>query len=329
MTCRETETLDLATFLARGTAPEFAAFRAHYPRCADCAAEVRAWTELHAALSASGHPSPDTLLRYEDGRLAQADRGAVAQHLGACAPCRDELRALGAFDRDAVRAARPAAVEPRRWLRLPAWGRLVMHPALAYGLVLALLFYPSLRGRAPEPSQSRGDDVPAQKVANEAEVSDRMMAAPARRERAAPAEQPAAEAPERTYGQPPAASARAKAAAGARESDAAPLAALGKAKGGGGAGVGLVLRGDMPVRLDAGSAGEWVTLRIPADPSSRSVDVRVIDQRTERQLRERKEPAGGWVEMEVPTAWLSAGRYLVEVHPLGGETNAFALEVDP
>jgi len=335
MTCRETETLDLAAFLARGTAPEFAAFRAHYPRCADCAAEVRAWTELHAALSASGHPSPDTLLRYEDGRLAEAGRGAVATHLAACAPCRDELRALGTFDREAARAARPAAVEPRRWLRLPEWGRLVLHPALAYGLVLALLFYPSLRGRAPEPSRHYA--APAQKVANEAEDSGRVAAAPAREQRAAPAEQPVAGAYQgmsrresAPAASPPAASARAKADEGARESDAAPLAALAKMKRSDDAEVALVLRRDLPARLDTGSAGDRVTLRIPADPSSRSVEVRVLDQGAERRLSERRQPADGWVEIEVPTAWLSAGRYVVEVQPVGGEAraDAFVFEVD-
>jgi len=70
MNCRESLTLDLAEFLTRASAPEFAAFRAHYPRCADCSAEVRAWTELYTALSASAHPSPETLLRYPAVRRA-------------------------------------------------------------------------------------------------------------------------------------------------------------------------------------------------------------------------------------------------------------------
>ena len=132
MTCRETLALDLAEFLATPTAPEFAAFRAHYPRCADCAAEVRAWTELHASLSGATHPSPDMLLQYQDGRLADADRHRLTQHLAACAPCRDELRALAIFDRDAApAAARVATVRPRRWRLFPELPRLVLHPALA------------------------------------------------------------------------------------------------------------------------------------------------------------------------------------------------------
>jgi hypothetical protein len=106
MTCRETQALDLADFLARPTAPEFAAFRGHYPRCPDCAGEVRAWTELHAALSATTHPSPELLLSYDDAGLAEADRRAIAQHLATCAPCRDELRALAVFDRERARSPR-------------------------------------------------------------------------------------------------------------------------------------------------------------------------------------------------------------------------------
>jgi len=171
MTCQETLALDLAEFLARPTAEEFAAFRSHYPRCADCAAEVRAWTELQASLSGATHPSPDALLQYEGGGLADAERRGIAQHLAGCAPCRDELRALAVFDRDAApAAARVPVSKPRPWsFRLP---RLVLHPALAYGLVLALLFYPALRSRFSETqlteSPTQSDDLaPKAKLADE------------------------------------------------------------------------------------------------------------------------------------------------------------------
>ena len=54
MDCRRAFDVDLAAFLADARAPEWAEFRAHYPGCPACAAEVRAWTELdrllHAAL---------------------------------------------------------------------------------------------------------------------------------------------------------------------------------------------------------------------------------------------------------------------------------------
>src|SRR6185369_65775 len=93
-----------------------------------------------------------------DAKLPEADRQGVARHLAGCAPCRDELRALAVFELETARVARPGVVE-RKPSRRREWTRLVLHPALAYGLVLALLFYPALRRRedkvmyAPVPPQ--------------------------------------------------------------------------------------------------------------------------------------------------------------------------------
>ena len=269
MNCRESLTLDLADFLARASAPEFAAFRAHYPRCADCSAEMRAWTELYTELSASAHPSPDTLLRYQDASMPESDRRGVARHLATCAPCRDELRALAAFDRDSARAARPAVVERKTWFRMREWTRLVLHPALAYGLLLALLFYPALSRRehkgtyAPMPSRH-----------------DRLDA-PSRDERAAPSEQErdharqrlAAQAPETTRfaakqrapetppASAPAASGPADAREPARESDSNQLTGLAKAKRGTAEETVALLRGRARTQLEVADQAGEVTLR--------------------------------------------------------------------
>ena len=41
MSCRRAFDVDVAEFLARSSAPEFSDFREHYPRCPDCAPEMR------------------------------------------------------------------------------------------------------------------------------------------------------------------------------------------------------------------------------------------------------------------------------------------------
>jgi hypothetical protein len=320
MTCQETLALDLAEFLSRPTATQFAAFRAHYPCCADCAAEVRAWTELHASLSAATHPSPDMLLRYEGRGLADADRHRIAQHLATCAPCRDELRALAVFDRDAApAAARVTASEPRRWsFRLP---RLVLHPALAYGLVLALLFYPALRSRFSETelteSPTRSDD-----RAPEAKLADRAAATP-REERAALAKKAA---PAQPATEPPAAAgASARHDAYEREIDAAEprerLRALSSSFAG-------VERATGGVEILPGPSAEERTLRIPVPQGAGELQVRIVDERSGRELAQRVTAVADRVEIHVPRVWLVLGRYRVEVRANGDVKHEFTMDVD-
>ena len=326
MNCRESLTLDLADFLARASAPEFAAFRAHYPRCADCSAEVRAWTELYTELSASAHPSPDTLLRYQDASMPESDRRGVARHLATCAPCRDELRALAAFDRDSARAARPAMVERKTWFRMREWTRLVLHPALAYGLLLALLFYPALSRRE-------------HKV---------MYAPPSREERAAPKrddarQRLAAQAPETTRfaakqrapetppASAPAASGPADAREPAREADSNQLAGLAKAKRTAEETVAL-LRGRARTQLEVPNQAGEVTLRAAVRSelgAMGSLEVRVFDVNGDREIRERIAPVSGHVEMRVPRAWLVPGTYRLEARTPGEgiDEDAFDFEV--
>ncbi len=146
MSCRRAFEIDLAAFLADSRASGFEDFRDHYPRCGECSAEVRAWTEVEALLRAPGveaHPDPGALLRFADGELAAADHAALASHLDGCAMCRDELRALGDFDPAMLLATSPAApVEAESGReRTPWWEalrRLVAHPAFAYALVLVV-----------------------------------------------------------------------------------------------------------------------------------------------------------------------------------------------
>jgi hypothetical protein len=347
MNCRESLTLDLAEFVARASAPEFAAFRAHYPRCLDCAGEVRAWTEVYAALSASTHPSPDTLLHYQDAKLPESDRRGVARHLATCGPCRDELRALAVFDLEAAHPARPV-VERKPWFRPPDWVRLVLHPALAYGLVLALLFYPAWRNSGLRPQYA---PVPS----SSSPVGGETFYEPSREERAAPREQKRGddsrdtrqEAPAAQAAQPPklaakqrvaetppsapAAGGRAKADEAAREADSNQLAGLAKGKTSAEEVV-LLLRAGGRAQLEiADEAGE-VTLRAPIGSElsdSGSLEVRVFDANGDREIRERIAPVAGHVSMRVPRAWLAPGTYRFAARPAGtaAREDSFDFEV--
>jgi hypothetical protein len=318
MTCEESMTLDLAEFLVRPTAPEFAAFRAHYPRCVECAAEVSAWTELHASLSEATHPSPDMLLRYEDGRLTDADRNRIARHLAGCAPCRDELRALAVFDDDAAPVAARAAKPPRLSFRLP---RLVLHPALAYGLVLALLFYPALRSRVSETEITQEPARSADR-ALEAKLEDRPVAA-LREERAALAKKAA---PAQPAAEPPAAAgALARSDTSERELDAAARDRLRSLAYGTGA-----ASPRAEVEIVPGPSAEETTLRIPVRRESGELEVHIVDERSRRELRERVTAMADRAEVKVPRVWLVPGRYRVEVRDARGSAapDVFTLAVE-
>ncbi|MBM4247481.1 MAG: hypothetical protein FJ148_27450, partial [Deltaproteobacteria bacterium] len=98
MSCRRAFEVDVPAFVLDPRDPAWDGFRTHYPRCADCAAEVAAWTALQTTL-AERHPEPEDLLRWNDApeALAPDARTAIARHVERCASCRDELRALGAY----------------------------------------------------------------------------------------------------------------------------------------------------------------------------------------------------------------------------------------
>jgi hypothetical protein len=171
MSCRRTQEIDLMTFLSDGSGEEFAAFREHYPSCDECAAEVRAWTELHLLLAGgrsgteAAHPAEEQLLRFEERpeTLPAEERRAIEAHLEFCRSCPDELRALRGFDFASLGAS-PAAKTPawRRWLEtFPEQARnLLWHPAFAYALVLILL-YPIVTREWRDSTQApRAPDIP-------------------------------------------------------------------------------------------------------------------------------------------------------------------------
>lgn len=138
-------------FLADPHGATFRSFREHYPVCAECAAEVRAFTELQAWLGASEeHPGPRELLAFRDapGSLAAQLRARIADHLDRCESCRDELRALEGFRAEAAPAH---TLSPSGALAvLERLRRLLWHPALAYALVV-LLLVPLVADRLEEP----------------------------------------------------------------------------------------------------------------------------------------------------------------------------------
>ena len=154
MSCRRSLEIELPEFLAEPGAAAFDGFRDHYPRCVDCAAEVRAWTELDAWLAAAGagatHPEPEQLARYE--ALAAGERAGLDHHLAGCPACREELRQLRAFspERLAEQVRAPLPKQPGRTRRvLGSLGQLVWSPAFAYAIA-GLLLFPALRWTAED-----------------------------------------------------------------------------------------------------------------------------------------------------------------------------------
>lgn len=162
MSCLKAFEIDLPGFLAQPREDEFATFRDHYPRCPECSAEVRAWTELDDQLRrtpgserfggapSSRHPSASLLAGYGDdpSGVGASQRRDLERHLTACPSCRDELRALGRFSPERLATgtgtwagAAPTPTPRRRRLRpwLASLGRLAWHPAVAYAVLLLIL----------------------------------------------------------------------------------------------------------------------------------------------------------------------------------------------
>lgn len=149
MTCHRARDVDLHELLVIESSQDLDDFRAHYPTCPACAAEVAAWTALHLSLrGGSGelgeHPAPDALLKFEQepDALAAQQREAIESHLRSCRSCADESRALAGFDFDRVReqtTRTPQGISSlaRSFALLK---NLALRPAFAYGIaVVALL----------------------------------------------------------------------------------------------------------------------------------------------------------------------------------------------
>lgn len=159
MSCRRAYEIDLPAFLEDASGPAFADFRAHYPGCAACAAEVRAWTELDLQLrtavpGGASHPEPERLAAYarDAQALAPGQRGGLEAHLARCRACRDELSALRTFLASGVptvsEAADTDAQSPAaRWLAVLRG--LLWQPAFAYALLAAALVPTLYRALGP------------------------------------------------------------------------------------------------------------------------------------------------------------------------------------
>ena len=354
MTCRRAFEIDLADFLERPAAPEFAGFRTHYPRCADCAPEVRAWTELHFRLGNGGpaHPAPEVLLRFQDepARLSVAERGGIERHLATCPPCRDELRALRGFDFSVLtRAPAPG----RRWrfpsLALPRLGRVLLHPAFAYALVLALL-YPALTSRVahepPPTAPAPVVDAPKERLAARVErlrsFADEQAALP----------EPAPPSVEHEQRAAPSATGNAGPSTGAAPPASSPPALRGLA------GQARPARPDAfakdeadelqlaPARhrpewpeialtpdrtIEIAPGGEGITLSLPVPAAGQAAGawvVRIQDVAGRRELREQV-PGGSRARVRVPRPWLQPGEYRAELWVPGapGATGVFAFRV--
>ena len=350
MSCRRAFDVDLADFVASSARPEWAEFRAHYARCAECSAEVRAWTELHLLLQPpAAHPAEVLLFRFETerDRLPAAERRLVEEHLARCPSCKDELAALRRFDF--------ASLEPRAAASPPAsfaafLRRLVLHPAFAYAIVL-LLLYPALEGRLPSPARqaAREDGKPAieplaDKNAPAGEVSPKPAepAAPAnvarseerrfmraRKEAEAPALRESGRAGgerdvEATADAYSVAQEKAERLYGKLDAAAEPAGWKILAPSGAGA----------PVDVAARELGAGLVLTLPVPEAARSgtVEVRVLDARGGREMRERFARAAERVAMHLPAAWLTPGTYTAELRRLdAGPSSAevFSFRVVP
>ncbi len=325
--------MDLAAFLRDPRAPEVAEFVEHYPRCPDCAAEVRAWTEVHLGLDPP-HPAPAELLAYADGALQTAPRAAVEAHLAGCASCAEELRAVRRFD--TVAHAGSERAEPARLRRsAPAaspgpgrgrLGRVLWHPAFAYAVALLVLVptlidvarRPTSLPRAREPARVSGMPAADRELRQPAPPPH---PAPPAAERAVPAEDPVAPPPSTLF-----LSRRPGPAAGklaepqhheAREQPKRPAAA-----GEIDASVTRAPRGAAEPApgptLDAHTG--MLTVPVPdAARRSATVEVRVRDAAGARELRQRVDlpRAGEPFTIHLPADWVSPGRWEVELHAAG------------
>jgi len=321
MSCRRAFDLDLADFVASSARPEWAEFRAHYARCAECSAEVRAWTELHLLLQPPvAHPAEELLLRFETepGRLPAAERRAVEEHLAHCVSCNDELAALRRFDFTALEPKAAASPAPSFGALLR---RLVLHPAFAYAIVL-LLLYPALEGRlSPLARQAVREDrtpaiagladksVPAEEVrrkpaepaapANLARSEDAMYAR-ARKETEAGSGRAAGERDvESTTG----AASLEKAERLYGKLDAAAEPAGWKTL--------ALSRARAPIDVAARELGAGLVLTVPVPAAARSgtIEVRVLAADGAREMRERFAGAAERVAMRLPAVWLAPGTY--------------------
>ena len=158
--CYKAKEVDLALFLIEPHGSDWQEFRAHYPYCATCSAEIQKWISLEHRLRTMGnsnaavHPSAEALVQFQrrSHLLPAEERSKIDVHLHSCAVCREEVKLLGLFDpaliqqwttetQPIVTADTHTSWIERAWHSLRS---LFLHPAFAYGLVL-LLSVPFIR----------------------------------------------------------------------------------------------------------------------------------------------------------------------------------------
>jgi hypothetical protein len=312
-------------------------FLAHYPTCADCAAELRVWGELDGLLRAGApvggaHPEPEALLAYVDApaTLAASARDGIARHLAGCRSCSDEIGSLRRFDPargvGAAPVAKPITVAARtaaspRPATRGRLARVLWHPGFAYAL-LALLLVPVVR------DQIRKIAVPARVM--DARQKERVAASPALAvARPAPETQPEAAAEPPAIAAPSQAVARGKAGPAAapheadeeRQAQDGALPALADRMGGAatGAAPGSSTTGAVVVDLRVGAATVipfalaevGPLLRIASDGSDGPVEVRIRARAGARQLVQQRPRRANAIAVPIPPGWLAPGDYTI------------------
>lgn len=201
MPCNRFQEMDLAEFAVDPRAPEWAEFRDHFPRCAECSRDVARFGALAAALrteiaGASAHPSDEKLLALAraPSQLARDERARLEAHLAGCAPCRTELAAARSFT-----FAKTAAAEKRGgWLAGigMALAPLLRRPAFAAAMAVALVLLAVVLVRQPRQTQT---------VTSPPPVAQALPGAPAPTVAQAPSKAEAAPAPAAPIEEKPAA----------------------------------------------------------------------------------------------------------------------------
>ncbi|MFQ5697661.1 MAG: hypothetical protein ACE5IL_05170 [Myxococcota bacterium] len=320
MSCRRAFELDPVEFLADPRSREFGDFVDHYPRCPECSAEVRAWTELQVGLADAGqaHPEPATLLQLQRHPESLGEtRARVAAHVAHCRTCSEELEALRRFESQ----PRPVAVSSRRRGSLRAalsrLRGLVLHPAFAYALVL-LLLVPALRDRGFVPVGEPKLAPPEAPAAQPSEVRGNAAARrPPQRERSlAPPRAVRPPSPSGTLGR-----VEADTRAAAPRPEAEPHMAEGAPlRGLAGAAARPAKARSLAPRFDPASGSLEVRLPAALDPGT-PLWVRVTSEDGQRELRERRTLAAqeSALRVELPRAWQRPGSYRVELRIGEGE----------
>ncbi len=285
MNCQKASQLDLAAFIDDPRALEWEEFRDHYPRCADCAREVREWREVHLLLEAANperaHPAEEALLRFERSpdALPAVERESLRRHLAACRSCADELAALRVFHESRAAVARGrhegAGFHRRRWrpaIVLPElFRRVVLHPVFAYALVLVLLYPAVVERRLGIP---RADDVRRHEELGGSRGGEEV-------------------------GEP----LRQRSLGGSRGGELVrgPSWSV------------LTLRASERAEVPATALGAGLVLRVPLRRPG-EVEVHVLDAEGLREIRERFRSASEAVGLRVPASWLSPGAYRAELY---------------